>query len=72
LTVPGGLGGQETFEQLKSLDPGIRAVVSSGYSNDPILSKYQEYGFKGVVPKPFEFSELSRTLQAVLLDGGAA
>lgn len=72
LTVPGGMGGKETFEQLRNLDPRVKAIVSSGYSNDPILSKYEEYGFKGVVAKPFDFSELSRTLKAVIQDSGAA
>jgi PAS domain S-box-containing protein len=68
LTVPGGLGGKETFEQLRDLDPGVKAIVSSGYSNDPILAKYEDYGFKGMVAKPFDFSELSRTLKAVIHD----
>jgi len=68
LTVPGGLGGKETFEQLRDLDPEVKAIVSSGYSNDPILAKYEDYGFKGMVAKPFDFSELSRTLKAVIHD----
>jgi DNA-binding NarL/FixJ family response regulator len=72
LTVPGGLGGKETFEQLRELDPEVKAIVSSGYSNDPILAKYEDYGFKGMVAKPFDFSELSRTLKAVIQDSGAA
>lgn len=70
LTVPGGLGGKETLEQLRGLDPGVKAIVSSGYSNDPILSKYQDYGFMGVVAKPFDLSQLSSTLQQVMQGAG--
>ncbi|HML95060.1 MAG TPA: PAS domain S-box protein [Thermodesulfobacteriota bacterium] len=67
LTVPGGMGGKEAFTRLLEIDPGVRAVVSSGYSNDPVMAKYDEYGFKGVVTKPYSIEELSRVLYEVLI-----
>ncbi len=66
LTVPGGMGGKEAIEKLLVFDPGIKAIVSSGYSSDPILEKYKKYGFKGVLPKPYEMGKLSDVLYGVL------
>lgn len=69
LTVPGGMGGKEAMEKLLLFDPGVKAIVSSGYSSDPILEKYQKYGFKGVLPKPYEMGKLSDVLYGVLAEG---
>ncbi|MCC6712715.1 MAG: PAS domain S-box protein [Candidatus Dadabacteria bacterium] len=69
LTVPGGMGGKEAFARLLEMDPGVRAIVSSGYSNDPVMAKSDEYGFKGVVTKPYSIEELSRVLYEVLGGG---
>ncbi len=66
LTVPGGMGGREAMEKLLKLDPHIRAIVSSGYSSDPVLSSYRAHGFRGMVPKPYKLTDLSRTIRAVL------
>ncbi len=66
LTVPGGMGGRETLLKLVEIDPKIKAIVSSGYSNDPIMSDYKKYGFSGVVAKPYSAEELSRTLDLVI------
>ena len=66
LTVPRGMGGREAIEQLLEIDPEVKAVVSSGYSEDPILAHFQEYGFKGMMPKPFESLSLSKVLHEVL------
>lgn len=62
LTVPGGMGGQEAIKHLKQLNPDVRVIVSSGYSNDPVTSHYRDYGFVGVVPKPFDLDDLLRVL----------
>jgi two-component system, cell cycle sensor histidine kinase and response regulator CckA len=58
LTVPGGMGGQEAARILREKYPEIRILVSSGYSNDPVLADYERYGFDGVVAKPYGMKEL--------------
>lgn len=65
LTVPGRMGGKETLSRLKQLDPGVRAIVASGYSNEMSLSQYSTYGFLGAVSKPFHFSDLSQLLSQI-------
>jgi CheY-like chemotaxis protein len=66
LTVPDGMGGAEAIEKLREIDPEIKAVVSSGYSNDPIMAEYAKYGFSGVVAKPYTAKHLSATLRQVM------
>ena len=67
LTIPGGLGGKEAAERILSFYPGACLVVSSGYSNDPIISKYQEYGFKGAITKPYNINNFRGVLESLLL-----
>lgn len=67
LTVPGGMGGKEVVEILGKSDPNIRAIVSSGYSNDPIMANYRKHGFTGVVAKPYTVQELSGAVNQALL-----
>jgi CheY-like chemotaxis protein len=62
LTVPGGMGGKETIKRLLALDPQAVAIISSGYSNDPVMAKYREHGFRDVVVKPFTCQRLSEAL----------
>jgi PAS domain S-box-containing protein len=66
LTVAGGMGGKEAVRNILEVDPHAKVIVSSGYSNDPILSKFGEYGFKGMVAKPYEIEELARIVRNVL------
>jgi two-component system, cell cycle sensor histidine kinase and response regulator CckA len=66
LTIPGAMGGRETLRRLIEIDPEVRAIVSSGYSNDPVMSNYKSYGFSGVVAKPYTPEELSQTLDRVI------
>ena len=66
LTIPGGLGGKEVVKEMLSLDPHLRAIVVSGYSNDPVLANYEDYGFKGRVAKPFNLVDLSIVLNSVI------
>jgi len=58
LTIRGGLGGKETFDKLKLIDKEVVAVVSSGYSTDPVMADYKNYGFAGVLTKPYKMNEL--------------
>jgi CheY-like chemotaxis protein len=67
LTIPGGMGGKDAIKGLLKIDPEVKAIVSSGYSNDPIMSDFRQYGFSGVVVKPFKVQDLSRTLREVLV-----
>lgn len=66
LTIPGGMGGKECIGKLREIDPGVKAIVSSGYSNDPVMSNFREYGFQGVVPKPFDRQTLGKTVYDVI------
>jgi phosphate binding protein len=66
LTNKKGMGGQETINSLMSIDPNVKAVVFSGYSNQPIISKYQDYGFVAKLEKPVTLKEFSDTLHSVL------
>ncbi|MEW6751028.1 MAG: GAF domain-containing protein [Candidatus Latescibacterota bacterium] len=70
LTIPGGMGGKETVTRLLAADSRVKAVVSSGYSHDPVMSDYRRYGFSGVVAKPYDVSELGRVLREVLAAPG--
>jgi CheY-like chemotaxis protein len=70
LTVPGGVGGEEALQSLLRLDPQVKAVVSSGYAQDPIMAKYAEYGFCAVLAKPYSITMLGELLHAVLSGQG--
>jgi signal transduction histidine kinase/ActR/RegA family two-component response regulator len=65
LTIAGGLGGKETIKELLQMDPEAKAIVFSGYSNDSIMARYREYGFSGVLRKPFGMDELLNELHRV-------
>jgi PAS domain S-box-containing protein len=62
LTVPGGMGGRETVKRLLDLDPHVKAIVSSGYSQDPVMANYREFGFVAMVEKPYKIESLAKTL----------
>jgi PAS domain S-box-containing protein len=66
LTVPGGMGGKEAIRHLLELDPQATAIVSSGYSNDPVIAEFSRYGFRGVVAKPYEIRELAKVLHDLI------
>ncbi|MEW6109156.1 MAG: ATP-binding protein [Nitrospirota bacterium] len=66
LTVPGKMGGKEAIRNLLEIDPDIKAIVSSGYSNNPIMTDFREYGFRGVISKPYKITELSKILHEVI------
>ena len=66
LTMPDGLSGAQTIARLREIDPAVRAIVSSGYGNDPVLSQFEDYGFTGMIAKPYELDALARKVAEVL------
>lgn len=66
LTIPGQIGGKEVCQEILNIDKNAICIVSSGYSNDPVIANYQNYGFKGVLPKPYTKKEIFNTLKEVL------
>jgi CheY-like chemotaxis protein len=66
LIIQGGMGGQEAIKHLLAYDPGVKAIVSSGYSHDPIMSNFREHGFTGFLPKPYKLEQLRRVLAEVV------
>jgi CheY-like chemotaxis protein len=70
LTVHGGSGGKETVSSLKRINPEVRAVVSSGYANDAVMTDYAEFGFSGKLAKPYTMEDLGLVMKAVLEDSG--
>jgi len=66
LTIRGGMGGLEAFSAMRMIAPEVKGIVSSGYSSDPVMSNYREYGFTGVLKKPYMFNELGRLIKEIL------
>ena len=66
LSVAGGMGGVETMEQLRKKDPGLLAIVSSGYSDDPVMADHRAYGFHAMVPKPYNITQFTQTVERLL------
>ena len=66
LTVRDGVGGKETIRELLKIDPAVKAIVMSGYANDPVVLEPERYGFKGVLAKPFDRYSLRMVLARVL------
>ena len=66
LTIPGGMGGRFAVEKLLKIDPGAKAIVSSGYSDDPVMSNYTQFGFSSCIKKPYRVAELGRIVCDVL------
>ena len=66
LTIPGGIGGKEAVKELLALDPHVRAIVSSGYADDPVMANPSKYGFKGTVAKPYTARALREAVASAL------
>ena len=66
LTVPEGMGGFEAFKAMQAFDPGIRAIVSSGYSHEPVVVNYKKYGLAGIAPKPYRVKDLVGAVENAL------
>ena len=61
LTIRGGMGGVETFHELRKIDPGVQAIIVSGYGEDPVMSNYSDYGFVASLTKPISMSQFKET-----------
>ena len=68
LTIPGGMGGKEAISVLRQIDPKVKAIVSSGYSSDLAMSDFRKHGFRGMVAKPYDISELSSVIKGVIAE----
>ncbi len=71
LTIPGGMGGRQAMEELLKLDPHVKAIVSSGYSNDQVLASYHAHGFRGMISKPYDVADFAHAVERVLKGGRA-
>ncbi len=67
LTIPGGMGGKEAAQQILELDPNTKIIVSSGYSNDPIMANFDDHGFCAAIAKPYQLQDLSKIVRKVLV-----
>ena len=66
LSVPTGMGGKETIEHLRKFDPAIKAIISSGYCNDPVVENFSQYGFSGRLTKPYKIADLKNILEQLM------
>jgi CheY-like chemotaxis protein len=66
LSIPEGLGGKDTIALLKAYDPAVKAIVSSGYSNDPVVQDFTQYGFSGRLSKPYKISDMKEILEQLI------
>ncbi|MEO1573552.1 MAG: response regulator, partial [Pseudomonadota bacterium] len=66
LTVPGGTGGREAMASIRATDPSVRGIVASGYSSDPVMARYEDYGFAAAVHKPFSLDTLAEAVHSLL------
>jgi two-component system cell cycle sensor histidine kinase/response regulator CckA len=65
LTIHGGPGGRETIVELQKIDPEVKAIVASGYGDDPVMKNYRYYGFSGTISKPFTLETLNQVIATV-------
>ena len=65
LKVKSGLDGLDTIKGLKVMDPQVKAIVSSGSTNDPVMKRFKEYGFQGVLPKPYKMKDIEDALYKI-------
>jgi signal transduction histidine kinase/CheY-like chemotaxis protein len=67
LTIPGGMGGKDCIQKLAEYDPNVKAIVSSGYSSDPVMADHSKYRFREVLAKPYQYEDLCRVVDKVMV-----
>jgi len=67
LTVPGGMGGKEAAQAILAIDPAAYLIVSSGYSSDPVMAEYRQYGFSAAIAKPYTIEEIDQVVKNAML-----
>ena len=72
LTIPGGMGGKEAAACLRTMTPQARLIASSGYSTDPIMAQYRDYGFSARLPKPYRLEEVTGLIRELQLNASMA
>ena len=65
------MGGKEAIAKLLQIDPQVKAIASSGYSNDPVMAKFHKYGFSAIIPKPYRVMEASKILHDIIVKKGS-
>ncbi|MDX2435374.1 MAG: response regulator [Desulfobacterales bacterium] len=66
LTIPGGMDGKEAVQEILNLNPDAKVIVSSGYSNDPVMANFKGYGFCSAIAKPYQLQELSKVINQLI------
>ena len=66
LTIPGGMGGKEAVQKILAIDPAAKVIVSSGYSNDPVMANFKDYGFCSAIAKPYQLLELTEVISRLI------
>jgi CheY-like chemotaxis protein len=66
LTIPGGMGGLETLQRLRELNPQVKAIVSSGYANGSVMAEFRAHGFQGMIAKPYQIPDVNDVLYRVI------
>ncbi len=66
LTVPDGMGGKEAFEKLRKTDPSVKVVLSTGYTEDPMMTDYAKHGLAGILAKPYRISDIKALLEKII------
>jgi CheY-like chemotaxis protein len=66
LTIKGGMGGKGAVKALLKIDPQVKAIVASGYSNDPVITDFKQYGFMDALVKPHTMEDLGNALDKIM------
>jgi two-component system, cell cycle sensor histidine kinase and response regulator CckA len=66
LIIPGDKGGEQIFQEILKLNPDVKGIVSSGYSKDPIIENYKNYGFIAALPKPYDLISLGKIIDKII------